>query len=495
MSTITIQRMSFAYPGQSPLFHDCHLDLSTTWKLGLLGRNGRGKTTLMKILLGKRDYQGTVNLPVQCVYYPLTIKDKDQFAGEALLDACQESQLEQWQIEKELNLMHADPAILWQPYSTLSGGERTKCQLAALFAQPGKFLLLDEPTNHLDMPSRQQVADYLRHKQQGLIIISHDQHFLDQVINHTLVIERQHLILEQGNYSTYLNQKQRRDTQAIHTNHQLQAAIHQLQQSRQQHQQWAQQAENEKRHNSHADKGFIGAKAARMMKKTVTTTHRLDQAIQERQGLMTEVEKIEPLTLHLQETHHQRLLALQDLFLQINGRQLFQPISLVVHQHEQVALLGPNGVGKSSIIQAIRGDFPGTIQGQIEIAHQLQISYVRQDYTSNHGSLESFAKDHHLSYEELLNVLRKLGLSRQTFNVPIQEMSMGQQKKVELARSLVTPAQLYIWDEPVNYLDIANQQQLIQVIHDFQPPLLFVEHDQHFINAVATRRVHVTPQQ
>ncbi len=164
--------------------------------------------------------------------------------------------------------------------------------------------MLDEPTNHLDQASRQQVANYLVQKQRGFIITSHDQAFLDQVIDHTLVIERHQLVLLQGNYSAYRRQKDRRDEEARANNRQLQAEIKTLKKARQRQAQWAQQAENEKKHNAHADKGFIGAKAAKMMKKTVTTTHHLNQAISDRVGLLKDVESVVPLTINYQPDYH-----------------------------------------------------------------------------------------------------------------------------------------------------------------------------------------------
>ena len=491
MEPITIRNLNFAYPGQEQLFTDCNLDLNSDWKLGLLGRNGRGKTTLMKILRGKVKYTGTVTSKLNFGYFPLTISEPTAFAGEVLLAAANDPALEQWQIERELNLMGVDPALMWQPYETLSGGEQTKVQLATLFAQDSLFLLLDEPTNHLDQLGRQQVADYLSSKQRGFIITSHDQDFLDRVIDHTLVIERHQLVLSHGNYSTYFQQKRRRDKEALATNQQLKSEIKALKKTRQQRQQWAQRAEGEKKNNSHADKGFIGAKAAKMMKKTVSTTNRLSQAITSREGLLKEVEEVDRLPLNLVTSHHQTLLTIDRVTLTINGEQLFAPLSFKVTAHDQLALVGPNGAGKSSLIHAIQNNFAGEYSGKITLANGIKVSYVRQNYTTNHGLLREFAREQHIAYDLLLNILRKLGMERSTFNVPIEKMSMGQQKKVELARSLATPAQLYIWDEPLNYLDTYNQQQLIQLIKDYQPPFLFVEHDKHFIDTVAQQQVQV----
>lgn len=489
MGNITIKQLNFAYPGQAPLFTDCQLAIDGSWKLGLLGRNGRGKTTLMKILLGQLNYQGQVESNLPFAYFPQAVSDPTAFAWDNLSAA--NPQLEQWQVERELNLMGVDPALLWQPFATLSGGEQTKVLLAALFAQPGVFPLLDEPTNHLDARGRQEVADYLRAKRQGFIITSHDQAFLDRVIDHTLVIERHQLVLERGNYSTYFAQKKRRDQEAITTNDRLHADIRRLNAAKQQRLQWAQRAEGEKRHNAHVDKGFIGAKAAKMMKKSQTMAHRLDQAAAAKTGLLQEVETVAPLTINQRPSHHQTLLTLDQVGISLPGRQLFTNLSLTIKQGECVLLTGDNGSGKSTLIKAILGQPAGQITGTITLAHKTTVSLVRQHYTDQHGNLTDYAHRNHLPVDQLLNTLRKLGMERASFTTPIDRLSMGQQKKVELARSLLTPAQLYIWDEPLNYLDTYNQDQLIQLIKTAHPTMLIIEHDQHFIDEVATKSVTI----
>lgn len=475
MGNITIKQLNFAYPGQAPLFTDCQLAIDGSWKLGLLGRNGRGKTTLMKILMGQLDYQGWVASNLPFAYFPQAVTDPTAFAWDNL--SAGTPQLEEWQVERELNLMGVDPVLLWQPFATLSGGEQTKVLLAALFAQPGVFPLLDEPTNHLDTRGRQEVAAYLRAKQQGFIITSHDQAFLDRVIDHTLVIERHQLVLERGNYSTYFAQKKRRDQAAIATNDRLHADIQRLHAAKQQRLQWAQRAEGEKRHNAHADKGFIGAKAAKMMKKSQTMAHRLDQVAAAKTGLLQEVETVAPLTINQQPSYHQTLLTLERVGITLPD------LSLTVKQGECVLLTGGNGSGKSTLIKAILGQPVGQVSGTV--------SLVRQHYTDQRGSLTAYAHCNHLPVDQLLNTLKKLGMERASFTTPLDQLSMGQQKKVELARSLLTPAQLYIWDEPLNYLDTYNQGQLIQLIQTAHPAMLIIEHDQHFIAEVATKCVTI----
>ena len=275
------------------------------------------------------------------------------------------------------------------------------------------------------------------------------------------------------------------------SNEQLLKDIHHLKQVRQTKQQWAQQAENEKKNNSHADKGFISAKAAKMMKKSTIMKGRLDKAIEDRQGLLQEVEKVVPLTINLQPTHHQTLLSIDKLSLNFPGHPLCSNLSLKVGNHEQVILCGNNGNGKSSLFHAILGDFNGTQDGQITIGSNIKISVVRQNYIYNHGSLQDFAKNSKIDYDTFLNLLRKLGMVRSTFNVPIEQMSIGQQKKVELARSLAQPVHLYLRDEPLNYLDTYNQEQIIKLIQEIRPPMLIIEHNKNFIDHVATRKIQI----
>lgn len=193
MSTIQIKQLNFAYDGQAPLFTNTTLDLDTNWHLGLVGRNGRGKTTLLRILQQALPYSGTVTVPLQLQYFPQTL-DETQLtltAAQAITDVAQ------WQLERELNLLHADPNILWRPFVDLSGGEQTKVRLALLFIQDNGVALIDEPTNHLDLRSRRQVAAYLQQKP-GFIVVSHDRDFLDSITDHTLAIQRQQITLYQA---------------------------------------------------------------------------------------------------------------------------------------------------------------------------------------------------------------------------------------------------------------------------------------------------------
>lgn len=188
MSTIEIKHLTFGYDNQgTELFSDAELTLQTEWKLGLIGRNGRGKTTLLNLLQNKLPYAGTIQHQVSFTYFPQAVTDPTQLTYYVLQEL---TDFEDWKIQRELNLLQLDPEILWREFGTLSGGEQTKVLLVLLFVDEVNFPLIDEPTNHLDVVARKQVADYLKQKRQGFILVSHDRSFVDQVVDHVLSIEK-----------------------------------------------------------------------------------------------------------------------------------------------------------------------------------------------------------------------------------------------------------------------------------------------------------------
>jgi lincosamide and streptogramin A transport system ATP-binding/permease protein len=170
--------------------------------------------------------------------------------------------------------------------------------------------------------------------------------------------------------------------------------------------------------------------------------------------------------------------------LAFEGRALFTPIDLQQNAGQITAITGPNGVGKSQLLEKL-----------VSLAESkgLKISRVRQIYDDNRGDLATFAADHHLDYSLFLNNLRKLGMARTVFHQNIEAMSMGQQKKVELAKSLSQSAELFIWDEPLNYLDVFNQEQIEDLLKTVKPALLVVEHDVTFVKNVADQIIALTP--
>ena len=204
---------------------------------------------------------------------------------------------------------------------------------------------------------------------------------------------------------------------------------------------------------------------------------------------MSNIEEAPALNLNFKADYHQTLFTGRNLSLEIAGRTLFQGLNLAISSRGIVALTGPNGSGKSSFLAWLLGNNNFTCQGDWDLQTGLKISYLPQDLSAYRGRLDAFAKEHGLNYDSFLNQLKKLGLEREAFKQKIEEMSQGQKKRVALAKSLTEEASLYLWDEPANYLDLFNQDQLIKLLKKEQPAMLLVDHDQAFINAVAKERV------
>ncbi|MCD5001614.1 Lsa family ABC-F type ribosomal protection protein [Enterococcus saccharolyticus] len=497
MTTIEIKNMTFGFDAQATLLFDhTNLTLQSEWKLGLIGRNGRGKTTLLRLLMGEYPYSGKIEHQLHFTYFPQTVLDKRQLTYYVLQEL---SDFEQWKIERELNLLAVDADILWRPFDSLSGGEQTKVLLALLFVDDVNYPLIDEPTNHLDVTARKQVADYLKGKKQGFVVVSHDRSFVDEVVDHVLSIEKSQLVLYQGNFSVYEEQKGLRDAYEQEQNTKLKREIGRLKQTAAEKAEWSRGRErdklgspNKKGSGAIYDTGAIGARAARTMKRSKAIVKRMEDQASAKEQLLKDIEYVDPLSINYQPTHRKQLLSVKNLQLRYDDKALFAPISFAIQQGERIAIQGPNGSGKSSIIQYLLGTFTGEASGEVIQPQGVTISYVRQNYEDNRGTLQEFAEANQLSYQELLNNLRKLGVERKVFHNRIEEMSMGQRKRVELAKSLATPAELFIWDEPLNYLDVFNHQQLEEMIQSVKPTMLIVEHDATFLRKVATEVITLT---
>ena len=187
MSIIKIDKLSFSYSGFSrDIFDNASFSLDTEWKTGLIGRNGVGKSTLFKLLLGEEKYEGKIIKSVKCIRFPPKVRD-EELTGLEIFNSFTEG--EEWRLFRELSLLDIDESMIYRPFNILSKGERTKILLAALFTMEDGYLLIDEPTNHLDMRGREAVANYLKSKK-GFLLISHDRSFLDNCIDHVISINR-----------------------------------------------------------------------------------------------------------------------------------------------------------------------------------------------------------------------------------------------------------------------------------------------------------------
>ena len=262
MSMIKVENLTFSYPSSyDPIFENVSFQIDTDWKLGFVGRNGRGKTTFLNLLMDQYEYRGKIIKSVRFDYFPYPVKDTKKWTMEVLNEVC--PQAEEWQIRKELYALEVDEEVLWRPFETLSNGEQTKVLLAALFLNEGHFLLIDEPTNHLDTHGRQIVSEYLR-KKKGFILVSHDRCFLDGCVDHILSLNRSNIEVQSGTFSAFLQNFEQQQRLEEAQNESLKKDIRRLSQSVKRTQGWSDRVEASK--TGAADKGYIGHKSAKMMK-------------------------------------------------------------------------------------------------------------------------------------------------------------------------------------------------------------------------------------
>ena len=331
MSTIICRRLSFGYPGaEGDIFEDLDLVVDTQWRSALVGRNGRGKTTLLRLIHGELEPdRGAIELSRTTAYFPRAVVDPDETVRNVVKDAV--GPFRQWEVEMEELLADGSDDALTQygevldayheaggyaveagveaellalgigetywdrPFSSLSGGEQTRCLLASLFVPGGSsgpdastFALIDEPTNHLDRDGRRFLADYFRAKA-GFLLVSHDRAFLDACCDHVVALNRDTVEVERTSFSAWRERFRQRLARQRADNAALKQEIARLGQVAADRRAGALKRESEK--GAHVDKGFISARAKRQMKKAVSAERRAENAAEERRLTLVDVEK------------------------------------------------------------------------------------------------------------------------------------------------------------------------------------------------------------
>lgn len=491
MSVINVENLTFSYDGSSDnIFENVSFRIDTDWKLGFTGRNGRGKTTFMKLLMGQYEYNGKITSSVDFEYFPFHVTDENMLTLYIADEICPDA--ENWQLVRELSLLHVSEDILYRPFFTLSGGEKTKALLAMLFLRENCFLLIDEPTNHLDMEGREIVSRYLKRKK-GFILISHDRAVLDECIDHVLSINRTNIEIEQGSYSSWERNKESRDNFEAVQNEKLKKEIKNLEAAARRAAEHSDRIERTKigfdptkTEKSISRRCSIARKSKKLMNRSKAMENRIEADIEKKSGLLRNIERTAPLKLPVLKFHSSKLLSVRNLSISYDDKTVCNGISFDVNEGDIIALCGRNGCGKTSVIRLICGEEIAHT-GELVMNQQLKISRIAQDFSGLLGNLSDFAYSHGFDESLFKAILRKLDFSREQFDKDIADFSDGQKKKVLLAASLCTPAHLYVWDEPLNYLDVYSRRQLEELIISCRPSLLLVEHDKTFcekINAV-----------
>jgi len=522
MSAIQISNLEFYYDEYyHNVFENVNLNLDTSWKLGLIGRNGRGKSTLLKLLHGMlKPTKGNVHVPVETEFFPYEVKDESGSVLKVVRGCIAEFDLWEEQmrayekdldesnmqdygdvldlyiandgyiidqlIAREFSLMELDEQLLEREYETLSGGEKTKIQIIALFLRKNHFLLIDEPTNHLDMEGIDVLANYFDHKN-GFIVVSHDRKFVDRVSDHILSINKSNIYIEKGTYSSWQNNKDLRDEYERNKSKKLKREINHLEKAAAQRRTWSFEKEAEKI-GCRGDKGAIGAKAAKVMKRALAIEHRMNKNIEDKKNLLKNIEVVSNIIVKQDDLEEEKYLEIKNLGLSYGTNKIIENLSAEIRKGDRIWISGENGAGKTTLLKAICGELAPS-EGKIEYGTDIRIGKATQTPRWQDGFLLDRLKEEGVERHMFQMCMEYFDIGEEYFTRPIELFSEGEKKKIDIARSLMARNHILIWDEPLNYIDITTRTQIERAILEYQPTMIFVEHDQYFAERICTGKI------
>ena len=313
---------------------------------------------------------------------------------------------------------------------------------------------------------------------------------MDGCIDHVLALDRAQITIQRGNFSAWWQEKLQQDQAQLERNEHLKKDAARLRAAAQRAAAWSGRTEKGKfganwRDGAAVDRGFVGHRSAKMMQRAKSIQRRRDAALAEKEGLLSNVERTEGLSLWSAEYHSPCLAELREVSVSYGGRTICEPVSFVLKQGERIALQGVNGCGKSSLLRLLMGQaVPHS--GTVVLSSGVRVSYVGQETDVPVGTLADYARAQGVEEHRFKAILRKMGFSRAQLERDASCFSTGERRKVLLAASLCQQAHLYLWDEPLNYIDVFSRIQIEELLLEAAPSLLFVEHDTAFVNRVAT---------
>jgi ATPase components of ABC transporters with duplicated ATPase domains len=326
------------------------------------------------------------------------------------------------------------------------------------------------------------------------MVISHDREFLDGCIDHVLAINRNSIEIQSGNYSSWYQNKLQKDQLEFNENHKLIKEISRLKDASKETKQWSDRIENTK--NGHKisgikpDKGYIGHQSAKMMKKSKNLIKRQEKLIEEKERLLKDIELQENLFLHPLTYPKKEFIKVNHLSFNYGDKNILQDLSFVIKRGDRISINGENGSGKSTLFNCLIGKLE-VESSMILKPKDLKISYVPQEIKNLKGSFKEYIRSKEIDETLCRTLLAKLNISKDLLESDIESYSDGQKKKLLLSISLATKAHLYIWDEPMNYIDVISREQIEKVILDNDITLIFVEHDNYFKKKIANKNIEL----
>ena len=490
------------------LLQDLSFEIQEGERVAILGRNGCGKTTLFKILTGQMDFDGgevyvnpskRLGLISQIPHFPagytvedvlrsafsevLRCREKMQALEEAMARGASDEQLHAYDdllgrfqagggyemdvdVDKVCNGLAIPAQQRSQAFDSLSGGEKTRVNLARLLLEKTDILLLDEPTNHLDLSSVEWLESYIKSFKGTVLTISHDRYFLDQVAQRVIEIVDGHAEFYSGNYSFYMDEKQARFDLQMKQYEQEQAKLKQL------------------GYTVERMKGW-GINNRTLYRRAMSIQHRMERI---KKTERPKTEKTMKAGFGEKEFSGDVVFQMKNVSKSFSGRTLFSDVNLKVEGGERIALLGDNGTGKSTFIKCLLGQ--EDCQGKIQFGPTIKAGYLPQIIHFEHPErtlYDTMLYEKNCTPQTARDRLGQFLFQGEDVFKTVGNLSGGEQSRLRLCMLMDEKINLLILDEPTNHLDIASREWVEAAIEEFEGTLLFVSHDRYFIEKFAER--------
>lgn len=517
MILLQINKLEKSYDGEV-IFSDVDFEVKTGERIAIVGRNGAGKTTLMKIIAGVESYdEGNISKGKQVTMGYLTqqmtldsydtvmnemkkpfkdvinIEDKMNTLTDWLsihADAYEQdlykeklSQYEalsnQYELMDGYNYESKIKTVLTgldfkesdfdRQIQSFSGGQKTRLSMAQMLLSEPDLLLLDEPTNHLDMETTEWLENYLTHFKGAIVIISHDRYFLDKIVNQVYDVALGSVKKYVGNYSKFLKERDAHYEKVMAEYERQQSEIKKLE--------------------TFVEKNITRASTSGMAKSRRKVLERMERIEKPRLDA-----KSAQINFEINRATGEDVLKVQNLDIGYS-KSITPPINLEVKRHARIAIIGPNGIGKSTLIKTIAQKIPA-LGGNIVYGSNIQIGYYDQkqaEFTSNMTILDYVWNQYsHMPEKDIRTILGRFLFTQEEVKKVINDLSGGEKARLQLALLMLEKNNVLILDEPTNHLDIDSKEMLEQALQNFEGTLLFVSHDRYFINELANSIFHIT---
>lgn len=483
--------------GDLEVLRKVNLEISAGEKIGLVGNNGEGKTTLANIISGDIEADGGAILRYsqkmrigylrQATSY--TVNTLDELIGNCNSDTAED-------FLEVTSLMGLHQVTRWDDarFSGLSGGEKTKLALAHVWTTRPDLLILDEPTNHMDFQGAEWLVGEIKKFPGAALIISHDRWFLDQVVQRIYELERGESKEYPGNYSFYREEKARQFQSQLHHYQAEQKEQRQIEQEINRLKQWSAKAHREAGKVGKAAEMRMGVKEYGRKK-----AKKRDQQIKSRLKMLEKMQ-IEGTQRPLEESRPEfefdasakrgrRIIEAASLTKAYGEQLLFQDTSFFIQRGEKIGLIGPNGCGKTTLLRMIlRQETPDS--GQLWISPSLQPGYLSQDVTdmdTNKNALEILGVTQKQDVTRARTMLASMGFDAAMATKPVGKLSLGERTRIKLATMILQESDLLILDEPTNHLDLHSREKLEETLLEYSGTIIVVSHDRYLLEHVCDK--------